>query len=367
MTRPRIASSPPAVDPAAADFEKSAAGTPRIASPGNLKKIQFEREDWQLFRTVEGLQQWAGVALERLASLVIKELADNGLDAGADVNVGELPNGRGYFIEDDGPGIDGTPERIAELFSIGRPMVSTKLLRLPTRGAVGNGLRVVAGAVLVSGGSLTVITCNRRIMLRPERDGSTTVVSANPTKRPIGTRIEIRFGKAIPCGASALQWAKWACLLANEGTKYAGKSSPHWYDPATFHELLEASGKRPVRDLVAQLDGCTGARAGEIVAEARLSRALCHDITRPQAERLLAVACDNAKWVTPERLGAVGADAFSSAGFAYARSTGAVRFGASEPQATIPFMVEAWALKTPHELVSDCPRQPHPDHWSDQR
>ena len=88
----------------------------------------------------------------KLRRLVLKELADNGLDTGAEVKVGELPNGKGYFVEDDGPGIDGTPEQIARLFSINRPMVSTKLLRLPTRGALGNGLRVVAGAVLASGG-----------------------------------------------------------------------------------------------------------------------------------------------------------------------------------------------------------------------
>jgi hypothetical protein len=54
------------------------------------------------------------------------------------------------FVEDDAPGSD--PEDIARMFSIRRPMVSTKLLRLPTRGAFGNGLRVIAGAVLVSGG-----------------------------------------------------------------------------------------------------------------------------------------------------------------------------------------------------------------------
>src|SRR4029077_19017614 len=106
--------------------------------------------------------------------LVLKELADNGLDLGAHVNVGTLDGG-GYFVEDDGAGIEGTPEEIARLFSIKRPLVSTKLLRLPTRGALGNGLRVVAGAVLASGGSLTIVTHNRRIKLRPERDGSTTV------------------------------------------------------------------------------------------------------------------------------------------------------------------------------------------------
>ena len=78
-----------------------------------------------------------------------------------------------FFIEDDGPGLDGAPEEIAELFSIRRPMRSTKLLRLPQRGALGNGLRVVAGAVLASEGSLVIETRNRRIALRPESDGST--------------------------------------------------------------------------------------------------------------------------------------------------------------------------------------------------
>ena len=71
------------------------------------------------------------------------------------------------------------------MFSINRPLVSTKLLRLPTRGALGNGLRVVAGAVVASNGSLTVITRNVRLELRPERDGSTTVVSRTPM-RPSG-------------------------------------------------------------------------------------------------------------------------------------------------------------------------------------
>jgi hypothetical protein len=70
-----------------------------------------------------------------------------------------------YFVDDDGPGIDGTPEEIARLFSIRRPLVSSKFLRLPTRGAVGNGLRVVAGAVLASGGTLIVIYGLRQLVM----------------------------------------------------------------------------------------------------------------------------------------------------------------------------------------------------------
>jgi hypothetical protein len=68
-------------------------------------------------------------------------LADNGLDSGANVRVGKVDGG--YFVEDDGSGID--PDDVARLFSIARPMMSSKLWRLPTRGALGNGLRVVAG------------------------------------------------------------------------------------------------------------------------------------------------------------------------------------------------------------------------------
>ena len=198
-----------------------------IPAAPNLK---FEREDWTSFRTVEGLMQKAGVAKDKLSRLVLKELADNGLDTGAKVKIGKLPKmeSGGYFIEDDGHGIDGTPEDIARLFSIRRPMISSKYLRLPQRGALGNGLRVVAGAVLASGGSLTVITHNRRIQLRPEHDGSTAVVNVKPVEFPVGTRVEIVFGPALPCDETTTTWGDLACRFADGGKSYMGKSSPHW-------------------------------------------------------------------------------------------------------------------------------------------
>src|SRR5262249_54777550 len=187
------------------------------------QNLKFEREDWALFRTVEGLQQKAGVPKNKLIRLVLKELTDNALDEGGQVRVGKLPNGGGYFVEDGGGGIHGTPDEIARLFSISRPLVSTKLLRLPTRGALGNGLRVVAGAVLASDGTLTVITCNRRVELQPKHDGTTKVIRATKVDFPIGTRIEIALGPALPDHqGEALNWAR-ACRLA-QGKTYAGKS-----------------------------------------------------------------------------------------------------------------------------------------------
>ena len=309
-----------------------------LPSQPDAPNLKFERADWTSFRTVEGLQQKAGVPKSKLRRLVLKELADNALDTGAHARVGDLPKG-GYFVEDDGPGIDGAPDEIARLFSIARPLVSSKSLRLPTRGALGNGLRVVAGSVLASGGFLTVITNNRRIELRPERDGTTAVVKATTVKFPVGTRIEIGFGPDIPEDRYPLFWANVAVRMA-QGQTYKGSSSPFWYDVPQFHELLEASGPALVRELVASLDGCTGGKAGLIVAAAGLSRMVCRDVNREQAVTLLEAARGYASKVTPKRLGALGPDLYPS--YAYATASGEVTFG-TEPFAEIPYLVEAWA------------------------
>ena len=291
-----------------------------------------EREDWALFRTVEGLAQKAGVPVKRLRRLVLKELADNGLDnPGAEVWVEQL-GADAYVIDDNGPGLDGSPEEIASLFSIRRPMRSSKLLRLPQRGALGNGLRVVAGAVLASDGSLTVTTRGRRIKLRPQADGSTRVIRVTRAKSKTGTRVEIRFGSEIPADAGALSWAETAILFPGI---YTGKSSPWWYDVPSFHELILAHGEQPLRALIATLDGCSGGKAGEILSAAGLERAICRNVTRGQATSLLKAAREHARPVTAQRLGQVGRDAFPS--YSYARE-----YGAAD---NIPFVVEAWACK----------------------
>jgi hypothetical protein len=305
-----------------------------------------EREDWALFRSVEGLEQKAGVPAVLLRRLVLKELADNALDSGS-LGAGLVDPDEGldtHFIEDNGPGLDGTPEEIASLFSIRRPMFSSKLLRLPQPGALGNGLRVVAGAVLASEGSLAVITRNKRIELCPEADGSTTVVSVRAAKQPAGTRIEIGFGPALPRDVDPLAWVRAADAIANDGKSYDGRSSPFWYDPVQFHELILAHGAQPLRALVAQFDGCTGGKAGEIVAAAGLDRMSCQSVNRHQATALLAIARKHARPVSPERLGCVGRDAYTGY-YTYAIERGHAHLGSAKPQADIPFVVEAWARK----------------------
>jgi hypothetical protein len=130
--------------------------------------------------------------------------------------------------------------------------------------------------------------------------------------------------------------------LAKGGASYTGQSSPYWYDRPQFHELLSASGES-ARALVAELDGCAGGRAGEIVAAAGLSRKAAHEVDAQGAARLLQAARAVAKPVNAKRLGAIGPQAFSGCGYAIAH--GEARFGMSPLEAVIPFAVEAWAAK----------------------
>jgi hypothetical protein len=300
-------------------------------------EFTFEREDWTLFRSLSTLSQKAGVPVHLLPRLVLKELADNALDAGGAVRVGKLEDG-GWYVEDDGPGIAGDPADIARLFSIRRPLVSSKLLRLPTRGALGNGLRVVVGAVLASGGRLALGTRGQRLHLRPQDNGE-TLVTFEPCSRTIGTRIEVHLGEGLP-GSGALEWARSAADLAGRGEAYRGRSSPHWYDGEAFFDLLQAAGSRSVRELVAELDGCTGAKAGRIT-RAFKGRA-CSSLSRAEAIELLEAAQREARLVSPQRLGYVGeVDGWPPF---HARGEGTFRWGTiGGPCATIPFIVEAWA------------------------
>jgi hypothetical protein len=327
-------------------FEKTddlAADSPRSLEAPKPSNFQFEHPDWMLFRSVDTLPTKAGVRATLLRRLGLKELTDNALDTGATVTVGQIDD-NSYVIQDDGPGIDGTPEQIARLFSINRDLVSSKLWRLPTRGAMGNGLRVVAGAVAASNGRLVVWTRNRRLILTPQEDGG-TAVEASEIDFPNGTWIGITFGSALPADEDndALTWARAAIEMAG-GEPYSGKPSPHWYDGDQFFRMLKASGKRPVREIVAELEGCSGQKAGRITAAVK--GMACNALTQEQAIEVLKRARAETRPVPAGRLGKVG-EKHPTLPQWYAIEEGSFMTNGREPKASIPFRVEAWVRVDP--------------------
>jgi hypothetical protein len=314
------------------------------------------REDWTDFRTLEGLCRKGGVSLGLLPRLVAKELADNAIDASGSCRMGMLEDG-GFFVEDDGDGIGGDDKAVADLFSIRRPYTTSKLFRLPTRGALGNGLRVISGAVLASGGTLTVKTRGRSLLLQPQNEGNTSVIASEPWDGD-GTRVEVRLGPKLQVDPDdVFEWACYAERLAGKGKEYGNASrkrrtSPWWYGAEAFWELLQANGDRPVRSVVERLDGCSGGRAGEIACEFlnRPASSLDHG----EAAKLLASAREGVEPVNPERLGRVG-QLNDYSGYSRPVYGTFTHEHTSEPQpARIPYVVEAWANVAQEPSVVIC-------------
>ena len=132
--------------------------------------------------------------------------------------------------------------------------MSTKRIRLPQRGALGNGLRVVAGAIISFGGSLEVSTNGRTLKLFPQETGGTLFERIGDYTGN-GTLIKVM----VKGFYDVLPWAQMATCMTG-GEFYKGKSSPHWYDSDSFYSLLRATqGNVTIRDFLSRnFDGCSG-------------------------------------------------------------------------------------------------------------
>ena len=335
---------------------KRRAGQQAKLQPENAELSQqpyFRREDWTLFRNLQTLGQKAGVPIDMIPRVVVKELVDNALDATGSCEFGRVVdddrhNTGTFFVADDGPGLPGTDEDIGNLFSVSRPLTSSKLIRLPTRGALGNGLRVVAGAVLAAGGDLVVKTGGRELRLRPRDSDGRTDVEVLGEWSGNGTEVYVGFGDALSIDDDELLfvWASVANSLTDAEATYKGRTSAYWYDSVSFYELLQAAGERTVRDLVMEFEGCSGRKAGQ-VAEAHKGHA-CESLDREEADALLRSMRWSSTKVSPRRLGRVG-DGTNLDVDAYAKTTGTFTCKAirGDLSAIIPFVVEAWVKPSP--------------------
>jgi hypothetical protein len=157
--------------------------------------ILYARADWKLFLDPHTLPQKAGCEPDEIGRVVVKEVVDNALDSGAS-EVSLIGDAGRCTISDNGPGL--AAGDLLRVFAVNRPLLSSKLKRLPTRGMLGNGLRVVMGAVAAFHGTISVTTRGHTYELGSDSvTGATTVLSSAPAADQPGLTIALTFPRPM--------------------------------------------------------------------------------------------------------------------------------------------------------------------------
>jgi hypothetical protein len=207
--------------------------------------IFYEQPDWRDFINCASLPRKAGCDPDQLGHVILKELVDNALDAGG-VDVTLKGDERRCTVSDDGPGI--APDQVPRLFAVNRPRVSSKIKRLPTRGMLGNGLRVVMGAVAALGGTISVTTRRCRYYLGTNTvTGETEIRSAADAPTGSGVVVVVEFPRPT-FSDDDYSFARQAIRIGRIGKIYHGPSMPSWYGETGLGAVLAAAPKDRTRD-----------------------------------------------------------------------------------------------------------------------
>ena len=296
-----------------------------------IPPILYERADWKLFLDPQTLPQKAGCEPDQIGRVVVKELVDNALDSGAS-EVTLTGDSHRCTVSDNGPGL--APQRMLRVFAVNRELVSSKLVRLPTRGMLGNGLRVVMGAVAAFGGTISVTTRGHTYELAPDSvTGATQVISSAPARDVVGLAVVITFPRALFTDTD-FRAARVAIGVAASGTTYTGRSLPSWYSPEALRNLLAAAPQRmSLATVIADAFGITG--------------------TQPEKTLEWAAQFIAQHSARGGNVGEIGAEVI---GGHYRKVTGQTVIDG----ATVPFCVEAWVTAETVEKDENTYTTAHP-------
>jgi hypothetical protein len=308
------------------------------------------RAHWHAYTSPSTISQETGVPISDMLRSVAKELTDNALDwcdkhgCPGEVTVA-MEGTHTIIVTNAGPPWDAEPEKLAQIFSLARGSISSKLWRLPTRGAMGLGALQITGSVASGDGAITISSCNRRTVLRPRtEDGYTKILEVTEIDYPAGTQIRIEVDPAYPADPCALAWAQTAIQLARSSKEpYLGAPSVHWFDADSFWSLLHAvnSGTR-LHDFLERFDGCSTRKIKQQLTEGFNKRSLCSALNRQDACELLILLKKNIAPINAGQLSSLGQKAWPGCeGYAIVRDY--FEHGVRPPPATIPFVVECWA------------------------
>jgi len=130
-------------------------------------------------------------------------------------------------ISDNGPGL--SEKTLLQVFAVNRPLLSSKFVRLPTRGMLGNGLRVLMGAVAAYRGTITLTSRGQTYELSTDSlTGATNLLSKSPAPEQPGPTVTITFPRSH-FTYTDFHYGRLTIRLAQDGEPYRGHSQPNWY------------------------------------------------------------------------------------------------------------------------------------------
>lgn len=302
-----------------------------------LERTIFETSRAREYFDRAELQAQTGQPAYNFATVVLKELVDNGLDAAETVGrapaitieVAERTGALRLSVQDNGAGIQ--PETVARILNFHTRTSDKAAYRAPTRGAQGNALKTVLGIPFALGSLEPVVieACGVRHVLFPRADptGDVQVIrTEEPAPQADGTRVTVALPNQgqefcpaywarafalfnphaavrIRCGAESGEHAQsdeaettdsyrpsvsfpgdWRKFLPTDLT------SPWWYDPAALSRLVfshikatrEGARDLPLREFVQQFRGLSGTAKAKRVKDALPAVARLSDFeTRP--------------------------------------------------------------------------------------
>jgi DNA topoisomerase VI subunit B len=308
------------------------------------------------FFSEKELTAQTGHAIAQWPLVVLKELADNALDACEEANVAPeveiVVDGTGITVIDNGPGIPA--ETVAAVLDYEVRVSSREAYMAPDRGAQGNALKTIVAMPFVldgTAGRLTVTAAGVRheivVRVDPIRQEPVITHDQHPADARIGTRITVH-------------WPDSACWILNEAQSrflqiaddYAWTNphlrlivdwhgqlqvtdptdpgwvkwrpseptSPHWYEPEHLERLVaayvthDAHAGMSVREFVTQFRGLSGSAKGKALLEQTgMARTMLADLANGQLDSaaiagLLAAMREHSRPVKPAALGVIGRD-----------------------------------------------------------
>lgn len=186
-----------------------------------LERITAEISRAAEYFSVRELQAQTGRPASEFAVVVLKELADNALDAAETAGIApeitmDVAKVGGVYqitVADNGPGID--PATVRRILDFAVRVSNKSVYRSPTRGAQGNALKTVLGIPFALGSNLPVAIESRGIrhVVRTWADPAGNVRvdhREEPSDLAVGTRITV----PVPVKDQGFSPAWWASAFA---------------------------------------------------------------------------------------------------------------------------------------------------------